>query len=179
MPVHGDVTAGMGWAIDHGADVIAITGCGTAPPKAARAAATAHGVPVYYCQNESEAYPTAAIAGITGLMLTCNPALTPTETREILQSTPQLNAYWAVRRAGCSAKPAEIVRLIVRTRGQGTVRRSPDDDTYNAGTVVVLRAKAKTGWRFARWNGLCRGTRATCTVRLMQSGVTTAVFKRR
>jgi len=179
MPVHGDVVAGMAWAIDHGADVIAITGCGPPPPKTAVAAATAHGVPVYYCQNEGEAFPTAAIAGITGLMLTCNPALTPAETRGILRSTPQLNAYYAVKRAGCRAKPAEIVRLMVRTRGHGTVTRRPDDDTYDAGTVVVVRAKAKPGWRFARWEGVCGGKPARCAVRLMQSGVTTAVFRRK
>ena len=179
MPVRGDVAAGMAWAIDHGADVIAITGCGPPPPNKALAAATGHGVPVYYCQNEAEAFPTAAIAGITGLMLSCNPALTPAETRGILQSTPQLDADWAVKRAGCRATPPEIVRLMVRTRGRGTVVRRPDDDTYNAGTVVVLRAKAKPGWRFARWDGVCRGKRRVCTVRVLQSGVTTAVFRRR
>ena len=179
MPIGGEVTAGMAWAIDHGADVIAITGCGPPPPRKALVAATGHGVSVYYCQNEAEAFPTAAIAGIAGLMLSCNPALTPAETRRILRSTPQLDAYWAVKRAGCRANPAEIVRLLVRTRGHGTVTRRPDDDTYNAGTVVVLRAKAKPGWRFARWAGVCRGKRRVCTVRVVQSGVTTAVFRRR
>ncbi len=65
----------------------------------------------------------------------------------------------------------------MRTRGRGSVSRRPDDDTYNAGTVFVLRAKAKVHWRFARWEGLCHAKPALCRVRLTQSGVTTAVFR--
>jgi subtilisin family serine protease len=133
---------------------------------------------------------TAAVSGIAGLMLSCNPALTPAEVKQILIATSdpvdvdvrahgEVNAYRAVQRAGCRANPAEIVRLMVRVRGKGTVTRRPDDDTYNAGTVVVLRAKAKPHWRFARWEGLCHAKRAVCRVRLNHSGVTTAVFKRR
>ena len=134
---------------------------------------------------------TAAVSGIAGLMLSCNPALTPAEVKRILMATsnPQkdvdvvaggeVNAYQAVMRAGCRATPPAIVRLMVRTRGHGTVSRRPDDDTYNAGTVIALRAKPKPNWRFARWDGVCHGRRATCTVRLMQSGVTTAVFRRK
>jgi hypothetical protein len=90
-----------------------------------------------------------------------------------------VDAYWAVRFAGCRANPAEIVRLMVAVRGQGSVRRTPDDDTYNAGTVVVLRALPKPHWRFAHWHGVCHGRRATCTVRLTQSGFVTAIFRRR
>lgn len=133
---------------------------------------------------------TAAVSGIAGLMLSCNPALTPAEIKQILISTStprdvdvrakgEVDAYQAVVRAGCRANPPSIVRLVVHTRGRGSVSRRPDDDTYNAGTVVVLRAKAKPHWRFARWEGLCRGKRAVCTVRLRHSGVTTAVFKRK
>jgi hypothetical protein len=69
------------------------------------------------------------------------------------------------------------VRLIVAVRGQGRVTRRPDDDTYNAGTVVALRAKPDPHWRFARWEGVCRGRHPTCTLRLMESGVTTAIFR--
>ena len=103
---------------------------------------------------------TAAVSGIAGLMLSCNPALTPSEIRHIMAgSSGEVNAYWSVQRAGCRATPPAIVRLMVRTRGHGTVTRRPDDDTYNAGSVLVLRAKAKPHWRFARWDGLCRGQR--------------------
>jgi hypothetical protein len=111
-------------------------------------------------------------------MLSCNPSLTPDEIRLILLQTSG-KAYGAVVRAGCRKNPAEIVRLMVDTRGRGTVVKLPDDDTYDAGTIVVLHAKAEPHWRFARWKGVCHGTRATCTVRLTQSGTTTAVFRRR
>jgi subtilisin family serine protease len=133
---------------------------------------------------------TAAVAGIAGLMLSCNPSLSPAEIKRILMETSTLraidvvshgevDAYRAVRRAGCGLASPAIVRLMVHTRGRGTVSKRPDDDTYDAGTVVVLRAKPKQHWRFARWGGVCRGQRATCKVRLTQSGFTTAVFKRR
>ena len=168
MPVY-DVR----WAIDHGADVILLVDC---VPPADIAAAYAHGLPVVGCNTLDVGDP-PAVAGIIGLMLSCNPALTPDEVRLILLETSG-NAYDAVVRAGCRKNPAEIVRLMVDTRGHGTVTKLPDDDTYNAGTVVVLHAKADPHWRFARWRGVCRGKRPTCTVRLMQSGVTTAVFKK-
>jgi subtilisin family serine protease len=132
---------------------------------------------------------TAAVAGIAGLLLSCNPSLLPGEIKFILMSTSvlrgvdvvangEVDAYAAVKRAGCRASAPSIVRLVVSTRGSGTVTRRPDDDTYIAGARVVLRAKAKPKWHFARWNGLCRGQRAVCTVRLTESGMTTAVFTR-
>ena len=132
---------------------------------------------------------TAAVAGIAGLMLSCNPSLSPAEIKRILMETSTLraidvvshgevDAYGAVRRAGCGDASPAIVRLMVRTRGRGTVTKLPDDDTYDAGTVLVLRAKPKPHWRFSRWEGMCRGKRGTCTLRLIHSGVTTAVFKR-
>lgn len=162
------------FAIEHGADVILLVDC--APP-ADIAAALAHGLPVVGCNTLDVGDP-PAVAGLVGLMLSCNPSLTPDEIRLILLQT-SANPYDAVRRAGCRASPAEIVRLMIAVRGRGTVSRLPDDDTYNAGTVVVLRAKADAGWRFARWQGVCRGKRPLCSVRLTQSGVTTAVFRRR
>jgi hypothetical protein len=162
------------WAIAHSADVILLVDC--APPADIRAA-IAHGVPVVGCNTLDVGDP-PAVAGIVGLMLTCNPVLEPDEVAAILLQASG-NAYEAVKRAGCRANPAEIVRLMIAVRGHGTVSRLPDDDTYNAGTVVVLRAKAEPGWRFKRWVGVCHGRRPMCSVRLMQSGVTTAVFRRR
>jgi len=160
-------------AIDQGADAILLADC--APP-ADIAAAFAHGLPVVGC-NTLDAGDPPVVAGIVGLMLSCNPVLLPDEIRLImLQTSP--SAYEAVKRAGCRANPAEIVRLMIAVRGRGTVSRLPDDDTYNAGTVVVVRAKADPGWRFARWEGVCHGRHKMCSVRLMQSGITTALFRR-
>jgi subtilisin family serine protease len=170
------------WAVDHGADVIAVTSCGAPPPQAALARAAAHGIRVFICPSEARAFDNAAYAGIAGLMLSCNPSLSPAEITQILIRSSDhgvVNAYRSVVLAGCRANPAEIVRLMVAVHGKGTVTRSPDDDTFNAGTVVVLHATAKPHWRFAHWGGVCHGRLATCTVRLMQSGFATAYFRRR
>jgi subtilisin family serine protease len=170
------------WALDHGADVISVTRCGAQPPKDAIDRAVAHGVRVFVCPSEARAFDNAAYTGIAGLMLSCNPVLRPAEITQLLiraSDNGVVNAYRAVEYAGCRANTPEIVRLMVNVRGHGTVSRRPDDDTYNAGTVVAMRAKADPGWRFARWSGICSGRRRTCTVRLVQSGMTTAIFRRR
>lgn len=169
------------WAVDHGADVISITRCGDPTPKAAIARANAHGIRVFVCPSEERAFDNAAYTGIAGLMLSCNPVLTPSEITQLLIRASVgnvVNAYKAVRYAGCRANAPEIVRLMVGVHGRGTVSRHPDDDTFDAGTVVVLRAKAKPGWRFAHWDGICKGTRPMCSVKLMQSGFATAYFRR-
>ena len=165
---------GVREAIGGGADVVLLNDC---VPPADIAAAFAHGLPVVGCNTIDVGDP-PAVAGLVGLMLSCNPVLLPDEIRLILLETSG-NAYDAVVRAGCRKNPAEIVRLMIETRGHGIVTRTPDDDTYNAGTVVVLRAKAEPGWRFARWEGVCHGTRRMCSVRLLQSGIATAVFRAR
>lgn len=161
-------------AIDGGADLVLLDKC--AQP-ADVAAALAHGLPVIGC-GALEAGDPASVAGLVGLMLSCNPSLTPDEIRLIMLETWD-DPYEVVYKAGCRKNPAAIVRLMIAVRGRGTVSRLPDDDTYNAGTVVVLRAKADPGWRFMRWEGVCHGRRTMCSVRLMQSGITTAIFGRR
>lgn len=170
------------WAIAHGADVIAVTRCGDPVPKEALVRAAADGVRVFICPSEDRAFDNAAYAGIAGLMLSCNPALTPNEITRILiraGASTVVSAYRSVVLAGCRANPTSIVRLMVSVRGQGTVTRTPDDDTYNAGTAVVLRAKPSRGWRFGHWSGVCHGRRTICTVRLAESGFVTAYFRRR
>jgi hypothetical protein len=97
--------------------VILLVDC--APP-ADIAAAFAHGLAVVGCNTLDVGDP-PAVAGIVGLMLSCNPVLEPDEIR-----------------------PRE------------------------AGAGLALRA---LGGRLPR-------RRRTCTVRLFQSGVTTAVFTR-
>jgi List-Bact-rpt repeat protein len=169
LPVH-DIRS----AIDTGADVVLLDNC---VPPADIATALAHGLPVVGC-NTLEVGDPPEVAGLVGLMLSCNPSLTPDEIRLILLETSG-NAYDAVVRAGCRKNPAEIVRLMIAVRGRGTVSRLPDDDTYDAGTVVVLRAKPDPHWRFAHWSGVCHGRRPLCRVRLLQSGITTVVFRRR
>src|SRR5437867_701839 len=43
--------------------------------------------------------------------------------------------------------------LSVTTVGSGTVAKSPNQASYNHGTVVQLTAAAVAGWHFAGWSG--------------------------
>src|SRR5206468_834778 len=79
------------WAIEHGADAILLVDC-VAPREIA--ASLAHGLPVVGCDT-LDVGDAPMVAGIVGLMLSCNPALTPDEVRLILLETSG-KAYDAV-----------------------------------------------------------------------------------
>jgi hypothetical protein len=76
-------------------------------------------------------------------------------------------------------------RLTVQVTGRGTVTAAGLRCARSCATQLVegraltLRATAARGWRFVRWTGACRGTRATCTVRLAAAGRVVALFARR
>jgi thermitase len=138
----------------------------------------------------------AAVSAITGLLLSCNPSLTPAHIKDILirTSTPydvevvargEVDAYRALLSSGCSA-PDELeldadgkVTLKLVVLGGGTVSRQPVARAYEPGTVVTLSARARPGWRFAAWRGPCAAKRQTCRVTLNRAATTvTAVFRR-
>jgi thermitase len=138
----------------------------------------------------------AAVSAITGLLLSCNPSLTPAHIKDILirTSTPydvevvargEVDAYRALLSSGCSA-PDELeldadvkVTLKLVVLGGGTVSRQPAARAYGPGTVVTLNARARPGWQFASWRGPCAGKRQTCRLTLNRAATTvTAVFRR-
>jgi hypothetical protein len=134
----------------------------------------------------------AAVSAISGLLLSCNPALTPAHIKDILMrtSTPydvdvgargEVDAYRAVLSSGCPEPPAsadEEVKVTVAIRGAGTVSRQPAAATYEPGTIVTLQARPRPGWRFATWRGICTGKRQTCRFMVRSAATITAVFRR-
>jgi thermitase len=134
----------------------------------------------------------AAVSAISGLLLSCNPALTPAHVKDILirTATPydvdvvargEVDAYRAVLSSGCPA-PAETdagdrVRLRLFVQGAGTVSRQPAARAYEPGTIVTLQAKPRPGWHFAAWRGACGGKRQTCRLMVNRPVTVTAVFR--
>ena len=53
---------------------------------------------------------------------------------------------------------ATTYTVDVTTAGNGSVSRSPDQPTYDAGDTVTLTATPTTGWEFAGWSGDASGT---------------------
>ena len=134
----------------------------------------------------------AAVSAISGLLLSCNPALNPAHIKDILMrtSTPydvdvasrgEVDAYQAVLSSGCG-EPAdsthEVVKLTVVVRGGGTVSRLPAAAAYDPGTFVTLQAKPRPGWHFSTWRGPCAGRRLTCRLAVTRPTMVTAVFTR-
>jgi Subtilase family/Divergent InlB B-repeat domain len=137
----------------------------------------------------------AAVSAISGLLLSCNSALTPAQIKDILMQTStrygvevasggEVDAYRAVLTSGCPepavAQPAEVNKLTVRVRGGGTVGRQPAGGWYEDGAVVTLQAKPRAGWHFDSWRGPCAGkrTRQTCRITVTRPTTVTAVFSR-
>ena len=54
--------------------------------------------------------------------------------------------------------PGEVrYRLEVRTQGQGTVTRDPQQDSYKKNQKVTLTATPADGWVFDGWSGDANG----------------------
>lgn len=92
------------------------------------------------------------------------------------------DASWGVATA---APPTAT--LTVWRRGKGTVASSPAGiscgpdctEAYPVGQGVTLTAKAKPGWRFAKWQGACAGQSRVCTLTMTADRTTGATFVRR
>lgn len=67
-------------------------------------------------------------------------------------------------------------KLTVNVVGQGTVTRSPNQTSYEAGQAVTLQAEPADGWAFSQWSGDASGTNPTTTVTLNSSAIITATF---
>src|SRR5207249_1684039 len=66
--------------------------------------------------------------------------------------------------------------LSVTTAGSGTVAKSPDQPTYNHGTVVQLTASPAVGWHFVSWSGDASGTANPLSVTMDANKSITATF---
>jgi len=161
---------------------------------AASAELSAHGSGTARVGNGGTSAAAAAVSAISGLLLSCNAALTPAHVKDILirTSTPydvdvvargEVDAYRAVLSSGCpepvaTVQSVERVKLTVLVQGGGTVGRQPAAGAYEPGTLVTLRARPRAGWRLASWRGLCAGKRETCRVTVNRPLTVTAVFRR-
>ena len=79
--------------------------------------------------------------------------------------------------------PARVgLALSVHGRGAITAPGGPCAAvcrrTVTSFSSVTLRALAKAGWRFSRWQGRCTGTTASCTVKTVGPVTAGAVFVR-
>jgi Divergent InlB B-repeat domain len=79
----------------------------------------------------------------------------------------------------------QLVTLKVAKVGFGAVRSLPPGITCGGGCShsfvpgpVTLTAKPSKGWRFARWQGACRGTRPGCRLVLTRTSTVAAIFAR-
>src|SRR5207244_2627995 len=67
--------------------------------------------------------------------------------------------------------------LSVTTVGNGTVTKSPNQATYNHGTVVQLTATPAVGWRFVGWSGDASGLANPLSVTMDGNKNITATFE--
>jgi len=65
---------------------------------------------------------------------------------------------------------------LTTNASNGTITRSPNSNTYSAGTVVTLTATPNAGYQFAGWSGDASGTNATTTVTMSAAKTVTATF---
>jgi hypothetical protein len=79
----------------------------------------------------------------------------------------------------------KLASLTVHRFGHGTVRSLPAGITCSRRCnhrfvlgPVTLTAKPSEGWRFARWQGACLGTKSVCRLVLLRPRTVTAIFAR-
>jgi hypothetical protein len=79
----------------------------------------------------------------------------------------------------------QAVGLKVSKVGRGAVTSLPRGIACGGGCShafapgpVTLTAKPSHGWRFARWQGACRGTKPSCRLVLARPSTATAIFAR-
>ena len=127
---------------------------------AASAELSAHGSGSAPVGNGGTSAAAAAVSAISGLLLSCNAALTPAHVKDILMrtSTPydvdvvargEVDAYRAVLSSGCpepvaTVQSVERVKLTVLVQGGGTVSRQPAGAPTTPGTLVTLEARPRS-----------------------------------
>jgi|AntRauTorcE11897_2_1112592.scaffolds.fasta_scaffold00097_43 surface protein len=66
--------------------------------------------------------------------------------------------------------------LTINTTGQGTVVKTPDQGTYEYGTLVELTANADDGWEFSEWQGDVNSTDTFIELTIDSPKELTAIF---
>lgn len=74
--------------------------------------------------------------------------------------------------------PGFVLRLLTSGSGSGGVAAAPAQQTYAAGTAVLLTATAYDGSGFAAWSGDCAGTVSPCNLVMNADRTVTAQFEK-
>ncbi|NII25985.1 carbohydrate-binding protein [Pseudoflavitalea sp. X16] len=78
---------------------------------------------------------------------------------------------------GCGTNPTTYtLTTTANPSAGGSITRSPNATTYNAGTVVTLTAVPASGYTFVNWSGGASGTSTTTTVTMNANTSVTANF---
>jgi hypothetical protein len=155
-----------------------------------------------WVNGNGTSYSAPAVAAVAAELFDLDRSLTPAQVKSMLMGSGRrvagldvgcgcvLNAYGALLAAGYTpATSPQRFRLVVRKAGagRGTVVGAPVGIRCGArcsaivarGRSVRLTAKPGRGSRFVGWRGACRGSRATCTLRVTGNTIVTASFARR
>ena len=94
-----------------------------------------------------------------------------------LESTDQQTTLAMESNKRVIAHFAQLGTLTTWTRGEGTITRSPDKESYFPGASVTLTATAGDGFQFVNWDGQASGTSNPTTVTMDRAMSVAANFK--
>ena len=94
-----------------------------------------------------------------------------------LESTDQQTTLSMDSNKRVIAHFAQLGTLTTWTRGEGTITRSPDKESYFPGGSVTLTATAGDGFQFVNWGGQASGTANPTTVTMDRAMSIAANFK--
>ncbi len=94
-----------------------------------------------------------------------------------LESTDQQTTLSMDSNKRVIAHFAQLGTLTTWTRGEGTITRSPDKESYFPGAKVTLTAKPGDGFQFVSWDGQASGTSNPTTVTMDRAMSVAANFK--
>ncbi|NED95097.1 DUF1349 domain-containing protein [Phytoactinopolyspora alkaliphila] len=77
---------------------------------------------------------------------------------------------------GDPGDPDPTFTLDTVTSGQGSITRSPNQQSYPAGATVTLTAQPSDGWEFSSWSGDASGTAASIDVTVDSNKTVNATF---
>lgn len=96
----------------------------------------------------------------------------------IPSDSPVITLTMTSNRALTANFAARSYTLTTQSDGNGTVIRTPDQESYLYNTEVTLEAEPATGWRFERWHGDETGNTNPLTLTIDADKVVTGTFVR-